>query len=337
MRTQGAGMTSTGSQATRTFTVRREVDVLALIPYTFGFHPRDSVVMLALTTSGRPFHARIDLPPTAEDTAFVVGQLVQPAVVNGAVRVMLVAYSDDERRAASCLTALEAGLAAHRIRTLMALRADGSRWCHVDELGDRGELTAYDVATHSLTTEGVLEGKVTYSTREELRASVALTDPDGAEEVAAAHRRLPPLTRSQRTVLGAEGRWLLRLVADHAARGEAFDAVTAARVIRALDVPALRDLAWCRMTRAAAEAHVGLWWPLVRACPDALVASPASVLAFAAWLSGHGALAWCAVDRALTADPENTLARLVSDILDAALPPARWEPFDPCALALRGG
>jgi hypothetical protein len=75
----------------------------------------------------------------------------------------------------------------------------------------------------------------------------------------------------------------------------------------------------------------------VRACPDELVASAAGVLAFAAWLSGHGALAWCAVDRALAADPRNTLARLVADMLDAALPPARWEPFDPCALALSGG
>jgi hypothetical protein len=327
-------MTQTNDR-TRTFTVRSEADVLALIPYTFGFHPRDSVVMLALTASGRPFHARIDLPLTAEDTAFVVEQLVQPAVTNEALRVLLVAYTDDERRAAGCLAALEGGLAAHDVETVMALRADGTRWCHVDELGDRGEPTAYDVTTHALTTEGVLEGKVTYETREELRESVALTDPERARELTAHHRRLPPLTRTQRTVLGSEGRWLLRQVADHLARGEPFDPVTAARVVRALDVPALRDLAWCRMTRSAAEDHVRLWRPLVQACPDELAASPASVLAFAAWLSGHGALAWCAVDRALQADPGHTLARLVSDMLDAALPPARWEPFDPCALAVQ--
>lgn len=322
---------------TRTFTVQSEADVLALIPYTFGFHPRESVVMLALTGSGRPFHARIDLPRTPDETAFVVDQLVQPAVANHALRVMLVAYTDDARLAGECLTALERALAAREIATLMALRTHGDRWCHVDEHGDRGVPQTYDLRTHALTTEGVLEGKVTYGTREELRGSVALTDPESARQLATAHRALPPLTRAGRTVLGNEGRWLLREVADHAARGEPFDVPTSARVVRALDVPALRDLAWCRMTRQAAEEHVRLWRSLVQTCPDELVASPASVLAFAAWLSGHGALAWCSVDRALVADPAHTLARLVSDMLDAALPPARWEPFDPCALALMAG
>ncbi len=322
---------------TRTFTVRSETDVLALVPYTFGFHPRDSVVMLALTASGRPFHARIDLPSTAQERAFVVGQLLQPAVTNEAERVMLVAYTDDGRLAAGCLTAIADALAGRGIATLMALRADGGRWCHVDEVGDHGEPTAYDVTTHALTSEGVLEGKVTYQSREELQGSLAVTDGERARQVAAAHRALPPLTRAQRAVLGSEGRWLLHQVADHAARGEPFDAATAARVVRALDVPSLRDLAWCRMTRSAADRHVRLWSALVQGCPDGLVASPASVLAFAAWLSGHGALAWCAVERALQADPGHTLGRLVSDMLDAALPPARWEPFDPCALALATG
>ena len=325
------------AETTRTFTVRSGTDVLALIPYTFGFHPRDSVVMLALTTHGRPFHARIDLPGAAEEIDPVVDLLVQPAVVNEAERVVLVAYTADEALAAQCLSALGDALAAHRIDTVMALRADGGRWWHVDELGDRGEPQPYDLSAHALTSEGVLEGKVTYADREELRASVALTDPERAALLAAAHRRLPPLPRVERTVLGGEGRWLLRQVADHAARGEPFDPVTAARVVRALDVPALRDLAWCRTTRADAGRHVRLWQPFVQGCPEELVASPAAVLGFSAWLTGHGALAWCAVDRALRVDPDHSLGRLVADMLDAALPPTRWEPVDPCALALRAG
>ena len=325
------------TESTRTFTVRSEADVLALIPYTFGFHPQESLVMLALTAHGRPFHARIDLPASPEDTPSVVDQLVAPAVANDAERVMLVAYTGDDRSAAACLAALEAGLASRGIETLMRLRVDRDRWRHVDELGDRGEPEPYDVRAHALTSEGVLEGKVTYDSREELRESLAVTDPERASQLAAAHRRLAPLTRTERTVLGAEGRWLLTQVAGHVERGETFDPVTGARVVRALDVPSLRDLAWCRTIRSAAPAHVLLWRPLVQACPDELVASPASVLAFSAWLSGHGALAWCAVDRALGVDPGHSLARLVADMLEAALPPSRWEPFDPCALGLAVG
>ena len=37
------------------------------------------------------------------------------------------------------------------------------------------------------------------------------------------------------------------------------------------------------------------------------------MLALAAWLAGHGALAWCAVDRCTEVDPDHTLAGLVGD------------------------
>src|SRR5205085_4577320 len=40
--------------------VRTEADVLALVPFTLGFHPEHSLVLITLTGSGRPFHARID-------------------------------------------------------------------------------------------------------------------------------------------------------------------------------------------------------------------------------------------------------------------------------------
>jgi hypothetical protein len=322
------------TETTRAFTVRSETDVLALVPYTFGFHPRESLVMLALTTSGRPFHARVDLPARLEDVGQVVDLLVQPAAANRAERVLLVAYTAVESLAAACLSALEEALDAEGVATLMTLRVDGDAWWHVGVDGDRGRARHHDVTAHALTSEGVLEGKVTYASREELRASVEVVDPDRAAALDAAHRRLPPLTRTQRTVLGSEGRWLLAQLAEHVAREDPFDPVTGARVVRALDVPALRDLAWCRTTRAEAPAHVRLWEPLVQGCPDHLVASPAAVLGFAAWLSGHGALAWCAVDRSLRTHPGHSLARLVSDLLDAALPPTRWEPVDPCALAL---
>ena len=325
------------AETPRTFTVRSEPDVLALVPYTFGFHPRDSLVMLALTEHGRPFHARVDLPVAPEEAAGVVDLLLEPALRNDAERVLLVAYTAAEDVAAACLTALEDGLAVHAIATLMKLRADGGLWWHVDEGGDCSGPQRHDPTAHALTSEGVLEGKVTYASREELRASVALLDAAQADHLAAARRGLPPLRRSQRSVLGDEGRWVLAQVAEHAASGTPFDTRTAARLLRALDVPALRDLAWCRTTRDEAPHRVRVWQPLVQRCPEDLVASPAAVLGFSAWLAGHGALAWCAVDRSLRADPHHSLGRLVADMLDAALPPSRWQPFDPCALGVVAG
>ncbi len=49
------------------------------------------------------------------------------------------------------------------------------------------------------------------------------------------------------------------------------------------------------------------------------------LLAFAAWRAGEGAVASIAVSRALSADPEYPLARLMAQALAGGLSPAEWE------------
>ena len=58
-----------------------------------------------------------------------------------------------------------------------------------------------------------------------------------------------------------------------------------------------------------------------------LRAAPAALLGFAAWLSGNGALAWCAVECAQEAEPGYTLAGLLSEALAGAVPPSAWRPL----------
>jgi len=84
----------------------------------------------------------------------------------------------------------------------------------------------------------------------------------------------------------------------------------------------VRDDAWARMDPAFSAAHLRLWTDLVRMLPDDLVPAPAALLAFTAWQSGDGALASIAVERALEADPEYSMALLISDALQAGLPPS---------------
>jgi hypothetical protein len=50
----------------------------------------------------------------------------------------------------------------------------------------------------------------------------------------------------------------------------------------------------------------------------------ATVLAVVRWLSGDGARAWVALDRALTLQPEHTLAGLMSKALSVGVPPSQW-------------
>jgi hypothetical protein len=49
------------------------------------------------------------------------------------------------------------------------------------------------------------------------------------------------------------------------------------------------------------------------------------MLALAAWQSGDGALAWCALDRCAEVDADHPLADVVTQVLVGALPPDVWD------------
>jgi hypothetical protein len=49
-----------------------------------------------------------------------------------------------------------------------------------------------------------------------------------------------------------------------------------------------------------------------------------SLAAFAAWLTGDGAQALIAVERALTADQEYSMARLILQMLEGGVSPSHW-------------
>ncbi|HEX9553914.1 MAG TPA: DUF4192 domain-containing protein, partial [Streptosporangiaceae bacterium] len=84
----------------------------------------------------------------------------------------------------------------------------------------------------------------------------------------------------------------------------------------------VRDDAWARMDPQFHDAHQRLWIDLVRRLPADLVAPAAALLAFTAWQAGDGALASVAIERALEADPDYSMALLVADALHAGLPPS---------------
>jgi hypothetical protein len=73
---------------------------------------------------------------------------------------------------------------------------------------------------------------------------------------------------------------------------------------------------------------VELWTDLLRRAPGDLAGAAGAVLGFLAWLSGNGALAWCAVDRSEDAAPGHELAGVVAELLSRAVPPEAW-PEEP--------
>jgi hypothetical protein len=133
-------------------------------------------------------------------------------------------------------------------------------------------------------------------------------------------------------MLGEEATWVQRRVRQRVEDGQRLGAADAGRLLVLASLVPTRDVAWAEITRPTAAEHVELWRDLVRRAPRDLLPGASSLLAFAAWQRGDGALAWCAIDRALEVDPDYSMAHLVADALTRAIPPGVWEPMDPSAL-----
>ena len=309
-------------------------DLLALVPGFLGFHPTDSVVLLTLGDAPTPFHARVDLPADPVTLEELTDYLARVAHRHGARTLAVLVYTDDAGLAEHLVDDLAARLERRGGEVLCAVRADGGRWWALGR-GGGGPGTPYDLALHPLTVQAVVDGTVVLGSRRELVDSLR-ADPAGTAEVqprvVAAAERLASATRAHLVV---EGRWVGRRVRGALSDRRRLDADDVARLLVLLRTSTeLRDVAWAEMTHANARDHVDLWRDVVRRAPAGLRADPAALLGFAAWLSGHGALAWCAVGLAQESDPDHGLAALLTTALSAAVPPTAWEPFGREGLSL---
>jgi hypothetical protein len=237
---------------------------------------------------------------------------------HGVRPLLFVNKPDAAARAGGAARLLERRFGRDGIEVVEALRADGERWWPAS--GTRPGVPAwgvpYDVAAHPFSAEAVLDGRVLHGSREELRATVGPV-PRLVTSVVVALAEVaddPP---------GAA--WVAALVERHCRDGTVPSDPETARLLRGMLDPAVRDAACSGLCRATARAQVAFWTEVVRRCPEPLLAGPAALLALAAWQAGHGALAWCALDRCLEVDEEYPLAGLLSRVLTEALPPDAWD------------
>jgi hypothetical protein len=89
----------------------------------------------------------------------------------------------------------------------------------------------------------------------------------------------------------------------------------------------VRDALWALITPENARDMVGLWSHVARCAPPRLSPPSLCLAGFASWLSGDGALALIASERALAIDPFYPLAGLLLRILEGGVPPSSWRPF----------
>ena len=90
---------------TADITLRGPGDVVAILPYQLGYHPRDSAVVISLRGKRVGLVARTDLPPE-EHVDEVVCTLMGPLVRDGATSVIVVGYEDEPDTSQPLLLAL---------------------------------------------------------------------------------------------------------------------------------------------------------------------------------------------------------------------------------------
>ncbi len=297
-----------------TFTARSPEDLLAFIPVALGFVPSQSVVMITLGASGP--HARVDLPADDLAAEVVAAEFCHACVTHGVRRVVLVIYTPDPVAEGPLAHLLCDELEASGVTVLDVLGASPTRWLPLLVLPDHSCLQTYDAQTHPFRAEAVLAGQVVLSSREELKGRL-VSDPvrmPGTESAWVALGQLPGTDER------AQGEWIRRQAAQHAQERTTPDDLTAAKMLWGLERPVVRDRVWGSVRRQEARAQVDVWVHLVGCSPPSQLAAAAAVLAFVGWLSGHGALAWCAVDRSQRAGG-TTLTDMVTRLLEDAVPP----------------
>ncbi len=294
---------------------RTPADIAAFVPLALGFLPERSVVMVSIGRSGG-MHARVDLPHDLDDVDDVVEALLRPARRHGVDDVIVVVYDDDTTVADEAAWAIHEEFTAAGIGVREVLRVHDDHWFAVLP---GAPLEAYGgvpftLSEHRFTAQGVFDGRVTHASREALRSTIA-PDPVGVRALEPELAGAAPLPAG-----GVEA-----LTRRHVEDGTMFSDRELASVAQSIVSGDRRDEAWVWLSRSEARGAVDLWSDALRRLPPNHVPSAAAVVAFAAWLVGDGALAWCAIDRCHEAQPGHSLGGLVAQLLESATSPDSWE------------
>ena len=307
-------------------------DVINALPTMFGFPPQDSLVGLGLDGKRIRFGMRLDLADVDDVDAaagFVVRHLQNQAAGSGVDGAITVAVGQPLDLGRQLVLAVESRLFAGwcddvplTVGPVAGGWATDDRYWVSMEGGDPDGYAYRRSLVHPIALQGIVEGQEIVGSRAEFAV------------------RFEPIG-------GVRRRWLDATATEIGARREATnDAELAAAVLpavhdlyatrpvsdgRVLDLAhamtriPVRDSAWMLITPANARDMVRVWIHVARCAPTDWAPPALSLAAFAAWLTGDGACAVTAAQRALTIDAGYSLARLMLQLATSGIAPDAWD------------
>ena len=317
-------------------------DIIAMIPYMLGFHPANSLVIVAMRERRPVLNVRVDLPgpkagrPSAKELRNLLRHAVRMVNDQAAQAAILVGYGP-KSRVTPVVTQATVQLAGHGVEVLDALRVTKGRyWSYA--CANRAccppEGTPVDVTSSPVAAAATVAGLVALPDREAVVDQVAPVDADVRaamwDAVNRADERLLALADSADLTIDPVGALIsagdealdAALGQCRAGVGVGTDELAWLSVLAAL-LP-VGERFWRRIEESLADlpAHRNLWLDALRRAPMDLVPAVGCLAALTAWRDGDGALATAALDRVLDVDPQFPPARVLDEALRAGRRPA---------------
>ena len=123
-----------GSQSrpmTTTIHLSGPADVLTVLPYQLGFHPRDCLVVVSLHGTRMGLVQRIDLPPR-EHVGDAVAAMILPLRQDRPRAVLLIGFEEREDEGRAMLDEMAAACRAHGVEVADRMVVRGGRWFDLD-------------------------------------------------------------------------------------------------------------------------------------------------------------------------------------------------------------
>ncbi len=309
-------------------------DVAAAVPVLLGFHPRESLVVLALTGE----RSRVGLVQRVDLADLHAGRFDELTLAgncgrDGARAALAVVLSESPDDAAGLphadrVSQLRADLQSIGVPLVDALLVRAGRafsYLCVDPGCCPPEgLVLPQRGSRPVEAAGVLAGIVVRADRE---AALPSLGPASALESAEFRQALDRVSARRVAEGGGVRRARLRradlvTVEDLLGRPpESWAADGLAQALLCVQDVLVRDCLLDHAGEPGPGSAADLWTRLTRLAPDHLVSAPATLLAADAYAMGEGLVAAAALERALGADPGYRLAGLLGTMLQAAVHP----------------
>lgn len=319
-------------------------DIVAAVPYLFGYEPLRSLVIIGLKgiRARLATSMRVDIPPK-DHLADVVESSLRLLGRDLPDRVILVIYPDSDGAPPGALHhAYAVAFAETGVGVDDVIVVHDGRWWSLHCVNPRccpleGTPIVDADAFVKAATAAMLGMDVPLESREALYARVRAVEGAAANRMARALDKAcddycdgaKDLDRDAGVALFdarlEEGRRRIEEGIAVMAAGPDQARLSdqeAAWIIVALADTRLRDAALeDAMLGVVSEEAEAFWLDLTRRAVYDWAAAPATVAAIIGWQAGSGTRARIAIERALECDPDYALARLVEQALDAGLPP----------------